>query len=360
MLSLGKLEKLLTSKDIVITSIFTISNMCVFIECLCLKNGNNFLMYIPSKYDIAVGERQNYELKDVEIDENGNIPDDYAGKPDQDDLDNAYNEVDVNTSLENKKENIEDTLEEKYDRPIELKDVSKDDKKDMKDTYRQLKRLRNCTKHLNYKLGIMYKNYLSCIRRDDSISCYLIKRFEGHDLHKLIVVVDLETLYSNMETFNDDIKTVEDGVIKILDKNESSHHKTFQLLLEEEQNITNKESILETKMEYESLIKHLKKLLDDINSASTKIETDITKANEKYNKNDNIHSDMEKTHVLKKLHSDLEKVNEIKREILQNLLSVKLQREELFLSTDKILFDNNVMLNSVVKNLSKYYTMLKK
>lgn len=365
MLSLTKLDKLLLSKNLIILYIFTIDHLCVFIEVLSLMNGNIFQLYVPSKYDIKADKHlfpqfadKIFKLIDIQVDEYGNVTEDYAGNPDQTELEQTYNEVEIDINI-NPKENLEGVLEENYNRPILLQDFSKNDKKDLKDTYRQLNRLKLCTKNLKYKLGIVFKNYMACIRRDDSISCYLIKDYTGTSYHKLYIIIDLETFYGNSETLLDDINTIQDGLFKILDKNQEVHAKTFVRLVNEEEKIVGSRNINNKKAKYSLYINQLQDLLLKLHKAEKKIQDSIKTTIEKFNNetNSNLHHDIQNSYTMDKYHKDLNSIKNLQQDILQTLLSLKSQKEEIFLSTDKVLFDNNVMLNTIVKNLDQFHNI---
>ena len=99
----------------------------------------------------------------VDIKEDGSIPDEYAEEPDNFDLENAYTEVDI--ALDSSHNDMAGHLEESYNHPLSLKDMSKEDKTNLREIFRQLRRLRFCVQNLKYKLCIVYKGYLCCIRR---------------------------------------------------------------------------------------------------------------------------------------------------------------------------------------------------
>ena len=221
---------------------------------------------------------------------------------------------------------------------------------------RQLSRLKFCTQSIKYKLGIKYKNYLSCIRRDDSIDCYIVKKFTGKNFYKMLVIVDLETFYDNIESINSDVNTIQEGIYKILDKNHFSHTKTFSKLLQQERDIVKiMDNIYEKKREYTDNILKLEKILDTINKSEKNIFEQITNAEEKYNKKDGLHNDIEKSHVIARYNSDLEKVINLKQETIKTILEIKAKKEDLFLFTDKFLFDNNVLIDTLFKNINKMY-----
>lgn len=360
MLSLNKLENLLVSKNIIINKIFVIDNLCVYIEVLSTLNGNMFLLYIPSKYDIKTDDRDDvYKISIIEdINNVDNIIEEYGDEPDNLDIEKKYNEVDLDIKIE-KKSNIAGILEENYNRPINLQNIIKN-KKELQNINRQLRRIKFCTQNIKYKVSIRYKNYLLCVKKDDSIQCFMIKQYTGKKTYNMMIIVDLETFYNSMDTINTDINTIQEGIFKVLDKNQESNIKTFSKILQEEKNIINIiEIIYNKKKEYNIYIQKLENMLNILNTSEKNIFEQIKNTEQKYKNKDGLHSDIEKSHIISNFNNDLEKILNIKQEIIKNITDIKLRKEDLFLFTDKFLFDNNVLIDTLFKNINKMIQYVK-
>jgi hypothetical protein len=360
MLSLNKLEKLLGESGLIINKIFVIDGLCIYLEILSSSNADIFLLYIPSRYDIKADNRNDiYKIKNIEFNDvndidNIDIVKEYGEEVDDKDIGNSYKEININNE-NNTEENIVKTLEDNYKKPILLNDSKKNDKKDIKDIIRQINRFKYCTQNIKYKIAIKYKNYISCIRRDDSIDCYMIKNYRGNPKYKLLIIVDLETYYTNMSSIVSDINTIQDGLYKIINDNHDTHLNTFIKLLKEEKDILNIiQDVHKKKQEYSEYIQKLEKMLENINETEKKIFKEIADVQTKYNNSvQNIHSDIEKSHMMAKYNTDLEKIATIKQDIMNNIMDIKLKKEDLFLHTDNFLFDNNVMMTTLLKNINK-------
>ena len=160
-LSLNKLEKILGSKNLIIRKNFTVGDMAVYLEVFNPVSADSFLLYIPSKYDIPISPGSNsYKITDLEINEDGNIPKDYAGEPDDFDLEKQYQEIDLDLKPNLDKDDLKERMEENYNHPISLKDVSKKDMNELREIFRQLCRLKLCVQNVKYKVCIIYKFYL--------------------------------------------------------------------------------------------------------------------------------------------------------------------------------------------------------
>jgi len=297
-----------------------------------------------------------FKVKYIDIDEtNTNTSDDYAGEPDEHLVENTYREIDVNMSPVLKRNNIESHLEENYKRTILLKDISVDDSKELKDIFRQLKRLRFCVQNVKYKIAIIYKNYLCSIKRDDSIECFAIKKFVGKDCKKLYITADLELLYNKMDSLLLNMGTIRKGLYHVLDKNHFTHGRTFQRLLEEKNTIIEfSDKAYAKKVEYEKYINESGDMLTAINKSEKNILEQIYELNEKYNNPSlkRLHNDIEKSHQLSELNNELTKIQKIKEDIVKTIFELTTKREDIMLTVDKIMFDNNVMVECVLRNFS--------
>ena len=358
MLSLNKLERLLATKGFVIKKIYSVNGLCVYLEILSIENADMFILYISSKYDIPVdGRKEVYKINYIEMDDLQSIAENYAQEPDNLDLEMVYEEIDIDMSPDKKhKDDLAKHLEESYKRPISLKDVTKKDVKDLKDIKRQLNRLRFCVQNVKYKIAIQYKNYMCCVGRDDTVNSYLIKHFSGEDKNKMFVLVDIETLYNKLETIQMDLKSVREGIYRVLDKNQVSHTRTLQKLLDERRDVLSFSDHISKKKEvYSAYIAQLEDILSKLSAVE---KAKITKLVELDGKNDDggikgLHSDIQRSHMVNTYQTELEKIGEIKHDLIKNLFALTSKREDMFLFVDKLLFDNSVMVDAVIKNMSK-------
>ena len=358
-LSILKLEKLLSSKGFIPSRYFVMNSTVVYMEILSVKDAETFLLYIPSKYKFIVQKSNNvYKLKYVDIDESDNTADDYAGKPDDHEVENKYGDIDAGISPTLKGDNIADHLEESYKRDINLKDVSSTDSKQIKDICRQLKRFRFCVQNVKYKIAIMYKNFLCTIKRDDSIECYGIKRYNGTDSQKLYVTADLELLYEKMASLMVNMKTIRKELYHILDRNQFTHARTLQKLIDGKTTIkTFSNTASNKKIEYEKLIEDSYNMLETINKAEkSKIEY-IYEINKKYQSSNNLSTDIERSHVVSSLEEELKEIQKIKENLVKTIFDLKTKRETTMLLVDRIMFDNSVMIDCVLRNFEKLDTL---
>jgi hypothetical protein len=352
-LSINKLENLLSSKGLIIKKFFQIHNLCVYIEVVNISTATSFMLYIPSKYEIESPDRKNvFKVSYLEIDDNGNIPENYSSEIDTHDIENNYDEINMGSSIDiDGKSDIEKQLRENYNYPVSLQDAKNTETQDLKDIFRQLNRFKFCVQSIKYKICIFYRNYICCIRRDDSLEGFVIKDFKGVEQQKMIITIDLETLYYKIDSISTDVNIVKQNIINILYKNHNKNLINLQKMLEAGKDLTTSSSILEAKKrKYTQYISQLEILLATIGDVEKKNIGKIIQIEEKYNIRTGLQSDIERSHQINKYETELTKVNVIKQELISNIIIIKEKSDHLCLKLDKICFDNTVMINTIIKN----------
>ena len=350
--SFTKLDLLLQTNGFIPLSIFTIDNYCVYIEILCTTTSDIFLLYISSQFNIRPDKYKSYKINYIEIEDLNNVIDKYAEEPDKSDVKNDYFEIDIED--EEKHENLETSLSENYNKEIILKNIA-NDKIFLKDIHRQLERFRFCVQNINYKIAILYKNYLCTIKRDDSLESYHISNFPLKNKKKMYITIDLKSFYKKLDTVKDDFQSVKKSIFKILNNNQEKHTKILSEMLQNKDTLNSYTQLLESKKQYynkylsdlEIMLKKLneneKTLLDQKNSINKKgIDSGIK----------GLHSDIQDSHSLYNINSKISKVYELKKELSDDILKSRIDQENITLEIDKILFDNSVMLNQIIKNFN--------
>lgn len=351
-LSLSKLEKFLSSKNFFITKKFLENKYCVFVEVINTKTADTFLVYIPSKYDIKSDiNLDSYSIKHFSMKDEINVLDNYIDHI-TNNQQNDYNEL--NIEVNNAHTDFETGLEENYNRPLSIENAS-EDVKDLKDIFRQLKRYIPCVQGIKYKLCIIYNKFICNIRKDDTIECYIIKgELPTDQKKKLIISLDLEILYSNLENILSNIKQVKNGIYDILNKNQVKHaNKLENMLGEKKQIVLLSNNIYSQKEKYNVYIQKLESMLHKTCMSEQNIIEKIINTTEKYSSHGlkALHNDIEKSHIINKYENELEVINETKQDIIKNILSLREKQDHAMLTIDKIFFDNLVMINNINKNI---------
>ncbi len=369
-LSIQKLDDLFLTKGFIPKRYFKLHNLCVFIEVISSKSADTFMISLPSKYKFDLSgnvdlrsDADIFRLKAVSTEERDDITDEYAGSPDNIDLEKKYAEVEMDTTLPFKNRGLKqvsmaERLIETYKRPISLKDLEKQDTLDVKDIFRQLKRLRYCVQSIRYKLIIIFKSYLCVLNLDDSIECFYIRNFsQSQNNRNLLVTCDLELMYEKIDSIEDDIRHVMNGIYKVLDKNQLAHSKNLQLLLEKRSDAAvSSEFIYRKKEGMKTYMTSFENLLSSTVGSEKKVLEKLAQLRERREQEAStkgLYSDIEYSHEKKRIEDELAKIRRVKGEIMENIIKVKERLENICLTVDKILFDNIVMLDTIFENFDQ-------
>jgi len=355
-LSVNKLAKLLKSKEFLIKNIYSISDLCVYVEILHINSGENLFLYIPSKYEIASSEEYNVSrLHYLEVDEYGNVAKDYTDDIDNEELAEKYDEIELDDSNDiSKEEDVEEYLTKNYKCPVSLKESNKEDINEIKEIFRQLQRLKYCVKNTGYKLCILYKYYLCCLKRDESYECYSVENMNINNRRRIVVSIDLETMYDKMNNMGKDIVNIRKGIYKVLDKNQRRHVDSLQKMMEYKANFSLLSTeVMNEKEKYNNYLYKLDSMLLRVVNSENNMLEDIVKINNKYRDEGGIktlHNDIEKSNLMGMKERELHNIRETKQEIISNIILVKSKLESLSLKIDQICFDNIVMMDKIIKN----------
>lgn len=361
-LSLSKLEEFLKSNGFLIKKVFEIDGNCVYIEIFNINNADTFMLYIPSKYKISADHNYNtYRLKYIDL-EDVNIFKNLNEKQESIEIENQYDNLDIDLDIGKPHEDLEKSLKENYDHELEIKDLNKSEVQNLKDIFYQLSRLKLCVKSIKYKLSIVYKNYLCSIRRDNSMETFIIHDYKMNDVkseRKIYVTIDLENLYKKISTISYDIKNVKNGIYKILNDNQVKNTRILNNILEKKNSIlVYSNSVYRKKTELESQIKVLESLLSKLNVKEKYLVEKILLINEN-NQNLNVHNDVQNSHVIYNYERDIDKINLLKQEIIKDMIEIRNKQENMTLEIDKILFDNSIMISIINKNFNKLLELSK-
>lgn len=356
MTKLNKISKILHPHNLLPNKYFTIHNFCAYTEVVSSNTGEVFLVSIPQKYKIKIDE--SFKLKYIEIGEEDEI--NYV-KNDNFDLESTYTEVDLDTcSLKDDNSSMVGHLEEAYKHSILLKDMNKEDGKDVDEIQRQLKRLRFCVQNIPFKLAIYSKKYLCIVSPDNTVQCYMIKNYSNLSNRKLYIVADIEILFKNIKESENHIRNIRSSLYKILDKTQTFQVSNLNNIFTQKQNIST--YIVDIKAKRLSLISTMEKLKTMLKKLSEsekqnidKLNSIISNRNSSYNE---INKDLAISHAKRKIEEELNSIRQVKQDVIRNLIKVKDKYEDLYLTMDKLWFDNIVMLDRVINNIKEINNML--
>lgn len=318
---------------------------------MCSDTADLFLLYIPSKYEITVSTRADtYKLDNLDVpeDHDGNLVENYAGELDDFSLERLYEDIDVDLKTDDQqRKDIVGHLEEGYHVPVSMQNLSKEETMDIRNTFRQLRRLRFCVQGIKYKLAIIQESYLCCIHRDDTLVGFTIRDFPRLDVHTLMVTIDLETLISNTTGISTDIANVRQGVYNVLDRNQIRNARHLTRLVQHRNFNVPSQSAFQKKENYSNLIRKFERQLKSLLNPEISIRRRIAELQNL--RVASVHQDIDRGHQLNSAFERLKEIQSVKQEITEHIVVLRRKQEELVLKTDRILFNLFVMTDTVSK-----------
>lgn len=318
-LSIDKLHKLLKSKDCSIISYYTtVEYNCLFIKLI--SNYIEFLMYIPSKYDVIIDPY---------------TPNTFVIKNEEE-----IEEPISNSPIETKESSLQ---------PIQLNNINlpsiKTEQKSENKNAKYLEKLITCVENIPYKLAIFNKYKLNVISRNNEVMIYKIPE----KTYGFYVVIDLEVLSLKTDILVDIV-----NVKKSLDDMFYKNYKKYEEVVTELSHMKN--------FSFNTLIAKLKTIdsyvarLDIIYQkilSKEKSELAQLGLHASTHKNGTIDKDVSKVHTQNQIHKELDRLSDLKNKVCFYLKECIHNKNMINTNINRILFANDEYIYTLSDNLKK-------
>lgn len=347
-LNLLKVQKLLYSAGFLIDTYFISGKNCKFIRATSIITGDSIVIYISSSYDFFVDENQEntFALKLIDFENGDSVAEQYGDNPTGKDLSDMYGR-NIAIKDKTKEDQLEAEMENNYKKKIDLKCMMKDEVIIVKDCCRQLKRLALSMNGVRYKLSIMKSKYF-CVVNEDIVDCYYVRKFNT-DGRSFFIVADLEYFYEKIQTINSDIDIIKASIYSVLDKNSKSNTEILSKIVKK----LNSSSIGDAKVSRQK------------NEFSQQLQRHRIRL-EEYSKREKVIKDTlgslqndggffnDTAYINKKagLESEIDEINNERQKIIKLVIQLRQKCDTLYLTSDKIDFDNCILVNTIAQNLN--------
>ena len=147
----------------------------------------------------------------------------------------------------------------------------------------------------------------------------------------MFISIGLPQFYEKVDRLESEVSLIKSSVEKILEMNYEKNIKNINYLVQKSRSIVSKFEEMHT----DSIqLSELKDRMKNLMQYSNHTEHELN----------------EKGNITGKIDRNLDNVQSIKTDILKNIIKVDERKTNIILTLDKILFDNIVMMNSIVKN----------
>lgn len=337
-ISFQKLQDLFASNELLVSKYFLHRDKCRVIELISSVYAEKILLYISDEYSLDVAIVENtYILHTANIDSAPPLP-----------IEEKYSDANmfkVENSDINKKNpstNIEKTLTERYNKPLNNLDDGVDES--LEDVTKQLMRLKFCVQNVKLKLGIIFRNFLCLLSNDNTLLYFSIENFPKSNKRKMYVVVNLEYFYDNLSNVMVNVRHLEKGVYDIISRNHQSQINALNYIISLHASLpTYSTRILQQEQNYKQHITCFKELLPKI--------LDLEKKHLEKLKGTNIPN--EQLIIQRKL----DQIIIIKNEIIESVLILKDRCSDMALTFDKVFFDNTIIVSKLMDNFKVFEKM---
>ena len=358
-LSIDKLNQLLEKKGFTCRHYYIVNGCCKFIDILSINTIDSYLLHIPEKYNFEPRTSDQHlvsKIKPIQISNSNSIEQKYTTGADNNKISDSYDEIELKSQYPHQIKEFNDidmeaNLIVQYKRPIILKDVAEEDNAILQCIFRQLTRLRFCVQFLKYKFSILYRDYLVTLNSKGVIECFKIKTYNVTNERHLYITIDLEVFYENSKILLEDLEDLQNGVRAVLDKNQQVQTKNLEVMLSKQQDLLKiLDDFTNRKQKIRFELQRFKELFLTVEKS---IENYVQKINE-LNVLISQNTGKKQDDMIKLKHNIYIKLTQLygkKEEIAKSIIYYRKNEYHISLNIDRILFDNNVMLDRIFKNL---------
>jgi hypothetical protein len=356
-LSIQKFDAFLSKNRIITNSFYVDKYMnCMFIEVYMTGNDEILMIRIPSRYNMKIGHGNNvFPINEIDINDKGTIIDKYTSTNASDKISNVE---EIHISDNHNINNIENNMEENYNRPITIKP---DDNNKYTDIYRQLKRLSNAVTTIKYKLSIYNSNVLYYIDDENNIRTYEILKSvdNGYKFMKISAIININWIFDKISSLNHDVTEVKKGIINNILRN-ISNNMSYIIPFNPDTSRKYKE-ITDKLNEYNSRLTSIKKTTHEIETTERRLIESKISLNDKNRQSQTkmfaLNRDIEHTKQIHIIDAKLEDIANTRKELFRNIISLKHKHDNLILKLDNIVFDVAILSVTIKQRVNDMLTI---
>jgi hypothetical protein len=322
-----KLTLFLRTHGFLALEYFTQDSLVLFIKIIHTESGHLFFLSIPSKLSLHVDPDTNVFSIRPYTRTQGDHPI----------VSTEYQPL-AEHSPSHSTRPVSEQLEEGYQQPIHLSDLTTEERAVVDVLKRQLLRLRHCFKRIRYSLVVTYSNCLVYLRDQQKLDVYLVHGYEKNKQKAWYTITDLETFYSKIATFGDHLLRIHTEFEALLDLNQRKHIEFLR------------KRYVDAFIERSTEITRIKTTLKEQQFAVRKVLTKLQgQENALLDERDRVGNlqDSESAHRRSFLSERADKVHRLKLDVLQALTLLDRRIKNLYLEADSIGFDLSRSLNEI-------------
>jgi len=289
-----------------------------------------------------------FRVKKIQTTEEGSIIDRYSEKDSISTLEDNYNSKDVNIDHTLTTGNVEKNIEELYNRQV----ILDNSRNKYNSILRQFKRLSKCVSGTKYNICMMYKELCITSTADGALRSFELSN--DNDVSRknvrLYMSVDLETLMDKVEHVSRDSFVIKKNISMTINDIITRNIKLIKSTMSLTGEIQSKYVEISSKLtDYTSRIEVLTGKLTEITSKEDNVTDKKIEALKKImsKAGRKLTLDIEYEKNKKGYDKKLVELESSKREIIRNIISLKIKHDNLMLVLDSNTFDITVMSETI-------------
>lgn len=347
------LQKLLQDNKFEIVATWSCAGMLSYMKARSLEHGNELVLSVPTSFPIPVLEHHKTQPL-VEF-----------KSPDQ--LNNHYSKI-VSSVLSASNNDVNITHDDFID-PINADklieqyadiDIDMERAEWLESIIYQcnthISRLKFCTQSVAYKLCITSSVSLCCVKPDNTIISYAIKRCNPTNNQvknkQITLVLNLEQFYERLNNIHDDIKKLYTRLYRVLD---NVHQKGSNMIINKINQhvrlIENIRTIPLQKKEYEYAITKLESTLMKINSKNQDIDKELNIIRSSL-KTQNLIHDTTNSFKIKSLQDEIKNMNSKKTTVVKLLNEIRTEYNNFVFEIDNAVIENLERFEKITTNFT--------
>lgn len=348
-LSFEKLRRILTKYRYQVISLYVYMDTVMFVQIVSVLSGNTYLLYVPSRYEMAPSAGETiYKISDLTDD----VGDEFRPEPDDAAMNEMYGDVHVDRIFGGQDADADDvasSLNDNYRKRVYVTDAEKKKSVVAAELRRQLRRFRYAVEDLDYKLAIIQDDVMSRIDSNNDIEPFAISNGAVSTKRRIYAVIHLDTFVEKSGNVYSECDQIKAGVLKLVERNHDTHNASLNELIQSNADLIGKSQVIhEAKVKTRKYIEELELLLKKTNRNEESFQREIEKLVNRMNTTARSTADIQRK---KQLEEKIKELQKTRNDVIVNLQKVRDSDHNMSLLLDGILFDNIVMMNTMFRNL---------
>ena len=336
-LSIQRLEQLLLNENIDVLYYFVEDGYCCFVLAQSKQYGHRFWIYVQSKYEFKL-KHDNERVFSIKMLDEENGASEETKQFESLDLPYNVSHFDTLTSMPTTEEELSNAY-----KPIDLNKSNSNNKILLPRLEKQMKRFSKALSHVRYKVAVYHPPFLSMVHYSNEVQSYQILTGGGLISNDSVLLgcVDLEALFSKIDKSANNLLIIKNKMMDMIEGNFKYNYSIMQKLLQLSQNMK-----VNVQGKFQNIHK-FKQLSQRLENTLKKISVKKDQLNSQYNQE--IRNSGDTVHLQTKMKDILKKEKEL---LKQNTL-LENEYHKNTISTERILFDNTVLMERVIENLKR-------